>query len=100
MRSVIRSVRGYLSIGIGIVACPCHLPLTLPLLLGLTAGSAFSAWLAAHTALVYGLSTLIFISGIAMGISWLSSPTRCDTESKGSHSNRASRPLSQSTDKY
>ncbi len=71
MGRFIRSVRGYISMGIGLVACPCHLPLTLPLLLSLTAGTAFSAWLAAHTALVYGLATLIFIGGMGLGMFWL-----------------------------
>ena len=38
-------------VGAGLVAlitCPCHLPLTLPLLLTLTGGTAVGFWLAAN----------------------------------------------------
>ena len=80
MGSFVRSVRGYTSLGIGLVACPCHLPLTLSLLLSLTAGTAFSAWLAAHTALVYGLSTLMFIGGTVLGVFWLNTNRQCQLE--------------------
>ncbi|MHB8624693.1 MAG: hypothetical protein ACYDBJ_06395 [Aggregatilineales bacterium] len=76
MGNFIRSIRGYVSVGVGIIACPCHLPITLPLILSLTAGTVFSAWLAAHTALVYGLSALIFIGAIMLGIFWLNKRTQ------------------------
>src|SRR5712692_4946755 len=82
MGNFIRSARGYVSMGIGLVACPCHLALTLPLLLSLTAGTAFSAWLAAHTALVFGFSTLIFIGGFGLGMFWLNTGSQRRAGSK------------------
>ena len=57
--------------GIGFVACPCHLPITLPIVLSLTAGTALGAWLLENTVLVYVLSTFIFIGGMALGWVWL-----------------------------
>jgi mercuric ion transport protein len=99
MGNFVRSVRGYVSMGIGLVACPCHLPLTLPLLLSLTAGTAFSAWLATHTALVYGLSTLIFIGGFGLGMFWLNSGSQRWPGSKLGTSQPRSGQTSQPTPK-
>ncbi len=82
--------------GIGLVARPCHLPLTLPLLLSLTAGTAFSAWLTANTALVYGFSTLIFIGGVGLGMFWLNTGSQRRSGSKlgAAHTNaKRTRPL-------
>jgi hypothetical protein len=57
--------------GIGFIACPCHLPLTLPLLLSLTAGTAISAWLSDNTTLVYAASTILFLGGFVLAAFWL-----------------------------
>lgn len=45
----------------GFLACPCHLPLTIPLILGLTAGTAVGAFLVNNIWLVAGISTAYFI---------------------------------------
>lgn len=71
MTGTIRAIRGYVSMGIGFVACPCHLPLTLPVLLSLTAGTALGAWLRSNTTLVYVFSTIVFMGGFASGTIWL-----------------------------
>jgi mercuric ion transport protein len=33
---------------VALIACPCHLPLTLPLLLALSSGTAVGGWLTAN----------------------------------------------------
>lgn len=57
--------------GIGFIACPCHLPLTLPLLLSLIGGTTIGAWLSDNTALVYTASTILFLGGFALAAFWL-----------------------------
>lgn len=64
-------IRGTFMAVTAFIACPCHLPLTLPLLLGLTAGTALGAWLSQNVTLVYVLSTAYFIGGLALALKWL-----------------------------
>jgi hypothetical protein len=47
------------------------LAITLPIVLALTAGTAFGAWLSANTGLVFAFSTVLFIGGIGLGFVWL-----------------------------
>lgn len=64
------SVGSYALLVTGFLACPCHLPLTLPLLIALFGGSALGGWLATHTGLIIGLSTGYFIAALVVGF-WL-----------------------------
>lgn len=68
------SLRGYLAGVTAFITCPCHLPLTLPLVFSLTAGTAFGAWLAQNTVLVWMISTIAFIGGLALAFKWLTQP--------------------------
>lgn len=52
----------------GFLACPCHLPLTLPLVLGALGGTGIGSFIGANRGLIYGLSTGYFIAGIGVGI--------------------------------
>lgn len=63
-----RRVWGWVLAVTAFVACPCHLPLTLPLLIGLLSGTAVGGFVAANTGWVYGLATGYFIVGIGAGI--------------------------------
>ncbi len=69
-------IKAYVAGVAAFIACPCHLPLTLPLLISLTAGTAFGAWLAAPgTLLLVGaISTVIFIGGLALAFNWFTLP--------------------------
>ena len=49
----------------GLVACPCHLPLTLPLLLALLGGTGAAAFITTHLGLLYGLAAAYFIASLA-----------------------------------
>ena len=69
-------IKAYVAGIVAFITCPCHLPITLPLLISLTAGTAFSAWLAAPgTLLLVGaISTVAFIGGLALAFKWSTQP--------------------------
>lgn len=67
-------VRGYVAAGVALVACPCHLVLTLPLLLSLAAGTALGTFLQQNTWLVYGVATALFVGGLFLTFRWLEQP--------------------------
>ncbi len=64
------SFKGYLAGAVALIACPCHLPLTLPLLIGLTAGTAFSAWLTVNFITTGVVFTVIFLASLALAFIW------------------------------
>lgn len=66
-----KQFRGYAAGAVAFVTCPCHLPLVWPLLLALTAGTAFGAWLSHSLLLVAALMTATFIGGLALAWRWL-----------------------------
>jgi len=65
------TIKGYAAGVVAFVACPCHLPLTLPLILALTAGTAVGGWLAANTTLIYLAATVLFLGGLLLAGKWL-----------------------------
>ena len=67
-------IKAYIASVGAFIACPCHLPLTLPLLISLTAGTAFSTWLTHNTLLVVVISTVVFIGGLALAFKWFNQP--------------------------
>ena len=52
----------------GFVACPCHLPFTLPLLIGVLGGTGIGAGVAANVSLIYVIATGYFILAIGVGV--------------------------------
>jgi hypothetical protein len=84
-----RTFTSYVLLITGFLVCPCHLPLTLPLLIALFGGNALGGWLATRTGLVVGLSTGYFIVALVVGFWWLNHPGR---RSAGSSTNEASCP--------
>ncbi len=67
MKTISAQARGYFFFITGVLACPCHLPLTLPLLLAVTAGTAIGASLASNIWLIVAVSTIYFVSALALG---------------------------------
>lgn len=52
----------------GFIVCPCHLVITLPLILGVLGGTGLGAFLSDNQGLVYGVATGYFIAGLAVGL--------------------------------
>ena len=52
----------------GFIACPCHLPLTVPLFLGVLGGTGVGSFVGTHAGLFYGLATGYLIAAVAVGI--------------------------------
>jgi mercuric ion transport protein len=67
-------IKAYVAGVVAFIFCPCHLPITLPLLIVLTAGTALSAWLTNNVLLVGAISTVIFIGGLALAFRWFTQP--------------------------
>lgn len=62
-----RTLWGWILLATAFVACPCHLPLTLPLLLAVFGGSAFGAFLAGHPELVAAAAMAYFAVALLAG---------------------------------
>jgi hypothetical protein len=60
----------------GFLACPCHLIITLPLLISLLAGTALGSFLSRNTGLVYTGAGIYFVVAIALGAWFLFGPKR------------------------
>ena len=64
-------IKGAVAGLVALVACPCHLPLTIPLLLILLSGTTAGVWLAANQWFVWAASTALFAGGLALAWLWL-----------------------------
>ncbi len=64
-----KTLKDYFFIVTGFLSCPCHLPLTLPLILTLTAGTALGAFIAQNVVLIGVLATIYFVAALAIGLS-------------------------------
>ncbi len=60
-----------LAAGVALITCPCHLPITLPLLLALTGGSALGLWLAQNQWFIWLAASGLFVSGLFLAFVWL-----------------------------
>jgi mercuric ion transport protein len=61
------SLKGYLLLSTAALTCPCHLPI----LIALTAGTAFGAFVSDHLWFTGLLLTLYFASALYLGLKWL-----------------------------
>ena len=66
-------IRGYVAAGVALILCPCHLVLTLPLLLSITAGTAVGAFLEKNYYTVIAVSIIVFFGGLILAVRWLGS---------------------------
>ncbi|MBI3287066.1 MAG: hypothetical protein HYZ68_03365 [Chloroflexi bacterium] len=71
MKSYLQKARGYLAIITALIACPCHLPITLLLLIGLAGGTALGTFLSQNALLIYAASTVYFLGALWIGWRWL-----------------------------
>jgi len=66
-----QAIKGTVASLVAFIACPCHLPLTLPLLLSLTSGTAAGLWPAAHQQFMWAVSVVLFVGSAALTVRWL-----------------------------
>jgi len=65
-----QKIRGGVMFVVSFITCPCHLPLTLPLLLVLLAGTPAAVWITQNVGWVYGGITVLFLLSLALGLRW------------------------------
>ena len=78
-----RRIGGALLTVTGVLACPCHLIITLPLLISLLAGTALGSFLGRNTGLVYTGAGIYFVVALALGYWFLFGPKRSERELDG-----------------
>lgn len=89
---MLKTITGYLLTATALIACPCHLPFTLPLILGLLGGTAFGAALGANTWLAVAGATIYFVVALGAGLYLLSRHT--DDEKTGASQREDLRDMS------
>ncbi len=75
-----RRIGGVVLTVTGFLACPCHLIITLPLLISGLSGTALGSFLSRNTALVYTGAGVYFVVALALGAWFLSGPRRGNRE--------------------
>ncbi len=78
-KTIWNRIWGFLAAGVALITCPCHLVLTLPLLLSVTAGTAVGAFLEKNYYIVIAVSIIVFIGGLILAVRWLGSGVSEDT---------------------
>ena len=63
-----------------VITCPCHLPIVLPLVLVLLAGTPAAVWITQNVGWVYGGMTILFFVSLALGFRWMSQPAAEECE--------------------
>lgn len=66
----------------GFLTCPCHLIITLPLLISLLAGTTLGSFLSRNTGLIYTGAGIYFVVALALGASFLFGPKRQSNQGK------------------
>jgi predicted MFS family arabinose efflux permease len=60
---------------LAVITCPCHLPLVLPIVLGVLAGTPIAAWITQHVGWVYGGMAVVFLMSLLLMWRWIGNPT-------------------------
>ncbi|MCI0551804.1 MAG: hypothetical protein L0287_12690 [Anaerolineae bacterium] len=68
-----QKIRSGVMFVVSLITCPCHLPVTMPLILTLLAGTPLAVWIAQHGGWVYDTMTAVFILSLALGWIWMGS---------------------------
>jgi len=63
---MLKHLRQGVGLALALVTCPCHLPVTAPLLLSLLAGTTLGAYLSTHLEVLVAASTALFLVGLAL----------------------------------
>lgn len=71
MRKTWHNMRVVLALGVALVACPCHLPVTLPLLVAATGGSLFGFTAGNLSTPLFIIASLLFFGGLYLSYRWI-----------------------------
>jgi mercuric ion transport protein len=71
-----RRIGGVVLTVTGFLACPCHLIVTVPLLLSLLAGTAVGSFLGRNTGLIITGASIYFVVALTLGAWFLFGPKR------------------------
>jgi cytochrome c biogenesis protein CcdA len=74
---IIRKARTLISGAIAFVSCPCHLPVSLPLLVAATAGTSAGVWIANNTFTLGAIATAVFFGSLWLTFYWAKQPAVC-----------------------
>ena len=74
--------RGGLMVVFSLITCPCHLPIVLPLLATLFAGTPAAILIAKYTGWVYGVMTVLFALTLGLALQWTNQPTAAECDPK------------------
>jgi cytochrome c biogenesis protein CcdA len=83
----------------GIVTCPCHFPITLPLLIGALGATGLGALLVERSGLIYTAGLAYFVIAVALGAATFRASRQIKAPSDGTErwqSNQRLSPVSQS----
>jgi len=66
-----QKIRGYVAGGLAVLTCPCHLLITVPLLLALTAGTALGRLISDNVWAIVAASVLLFAFWALLAYRWI-----------------------------
>jgi hypothetical protein len=66
-----RNIRGLVMFGIAGITSPCCVPLIVPIVLGLLAGTPLALWLTQNVGWLYGGLTLVSFVSLLLGLRWM-----------------------------
>ena len=77
-----QKIRGGLMVAFAIITCPCHLPIVVPLLAALLAGTPAAILIAKYTGWVYGVMAGLFALTLGLALQWTNPPiaAECDPQ--------------------
>lgn len=55
---------------IAFISCPCHLPISLPIILSITAGTSLGVWISNNTNMLAMISSVLFLGSLLLTFYW------------------------------
>lgn len=71
MSGLWRKIRIGFAVAVAVVACPCHLPLTVPLILAATGGTLFGLGAAQIYGPLFIVFAVLFVGGLYFSFLWI-----------------------------
>lgn len=69
-------------IAFAVITCPCHLPVVVPLLVALFAGTPAAILIAKYTDWVYGVMAGLFALTLGLALQWTNPPIAAECDSQ------------------